>query len=244
MLARRLRKMGTMRICDAEGCDRKHDARGLCKVHYRRVKLGISAPPPCSRCGRALRYARLSEPLCRDCYNAPGRRDQRSRPSRRDRARRSITQAATGSAGKRVWTQGKCAWCDTAFTCSRHSLYCSGPCDVRAKRNRRQTREVGGTGWTWSDFMRIARRFGYACAYCNMVPERLDPDHVVPVSRGGDNSTTNLLPSCLICNSDKRDLLLHEWNADRARRGLGPRCTSWTLNDARFSHLTQERMAA
>lgn len=139
---------------------------------------------------------------------------------------------------------GRCGWCErTICTGGQHwgnpRTYCSDYCKNRAKRVRRAGREAGdGCFWTWGDFMRIARRFGFCCAYCGEKPDRLDPDHVVPVSRGGRNSIGNILPSCLPCNSDKRDLLLHEWNPDRERRSLPPRCTSWGSEDRRYFHLT------
>lgn len=88
--------------------------------------------------------------------------------------------------------------------------------------------------------MRIAQRFAFRCAYCDAMPEPglLHPDHVVPLSRGGPNTVSNLLPSCNRCNGDKRDLSLAEWAEDRARRGLTARRTSWGMEDRRFMHLT------
>jgi 5-methylcytosine-specific restriction endonuclease McrA len=91
--------------------------------------------------------------------------------------------------------------------------------------------------------MRVARGFGYCCAYCGTKPDRLDPDHVVPLKRGGHNVLSNLLPACNSCNSDKRDLLLKEWPADRERRGLPARATTWAEDDPRYYHLTFVRSA-
>ena len=103
----------------------------------------------------------------------------------------------------------------------------------------RRSREHGqATAWRWSDFTRIARRFDYRCAYCGTKPERLDPEHVVPLSRGGHNGIGNLLPTCMPCNSDKRDLTLDEWAADRERLGKEARRTGWLADDQRFWHLT------
>ncbi|WP_396653194.1 HNH endonuclease [Microbacterium sp. BE35] len=79
------------------------------------------------------------------------------------------------------------------------------------------------------------------CAYCteHLPAADLQAEHVTPLSRGGDNGLNNILPSCAPCNSDKRDLLLSEWNTDRERRGLPPRITTWSDTDARYQHLTQ-----
>lgn len=123
---------------------------------------------------------------------------------------------------------------------------CSSRCMNRIKDRRRRAREAGAYGdWRWSEFMRMALRFGFRCAYCGTKPEgQLDPDHVIPLSKGGANTVANLLPACRACNCDKRDLLLHEWNADRARRGLEPRITAWASDDSRFTHLATTSLVA
>lgn len=72
-----------------------------------------------------------------------------------------------------------------------------------------------------------------------MQVNEFEPDHVIPLSRGGSNSITNVVPACKPCNSGKRDLLLSEWYADRARRGLEARSL-----DPRVRHLTSVMLAA
>ena len=60
----------------------------------------------------------------------------------------------------------------------------------------------------------------------------------MPLSRGGLDTISNLLPTCLDCNSDKRDMTLHEWAAYRTSKGLSIRVTEWTEDDQRYWHLT------
>ena len=46
----------------------------------------------------------------------------------------------------------------------------------------------------------------HKCAFCNGTPiadESLTLDHVKPRSRGGEDLTSNLVPACAQCNSDK-----------------------------------------
>ena len=38
-----------MRTCDIEGCEKKYNAKGLCGMHYRRVKVGGAAGEPAAR---------------------------------------------------------------------------------------------------------------------------------------------------------------------------------------------------
>jgi 5-methylcytosine-specific restriction endonuclease McrA len=49
----------------------------------------------------------------------------------------------------------------------------------------------------------ILRRDGYTCQYCSRRGERLTVDHIVPRSRGGDTSWTNVVAACLRCNLKK-----------------------------------------
>ena len=51
------------------------------------------------------------------------------------------------------------------------------------------------------------------CAFCNGTPiaeESLTLDHVKPRSAGGQDLTSNLVPACASCNSDKASL---DWKA-------------------------------
>ena len=49
------------------------------------------------------------------------------------------------------------------------------------------------------------------CAYCGTPCESWD--HVIPMSRGGDNTLDNLVPCCWPCNQDKGNRTPEEWLA-------------------------------
>ena len=51
---------------------------------------------------------------------------------------------------------------------------------------------------------RIYKRDGYQCVYCGS-HKNLTLDHVIPKSRGGSNTWTNLVTSCQKCNLKKAD---------------------------------------
>ncbi len=59
-------------------------------------------------------------------------------------------------------------------------------------------------------------RDGYRCMYCRRhrkdlgYRESLTRDHVVPISRGGDNGWANVVTACSKCNLLKADRLPHE----------------------------------
>jgi 5-methylcytosine-specific restriction endonuclease McrA len=56
----------------------------------------------------------------------------------------------------------------------------------------------------------ILRRDGYTCQYCNRRGERLTVDHILPRSRGGQTTWTNVVAACLRCNLHKGNRLLDE----------------------------------
>lgn len=140
---------------------------------------------------------------------------------------------------ERLWVSGPCGWCGenfTTYTFAGSARYCSHGCTRRAARARRRASEAGAAGeYTWAEVARLWIKLGKRCAYCNQFKplDQIQPDHVVPLSAGGSNSITNIVPACAPCNGDKRHLSLSSWYADRARRGLEPR----RLNDA-LTHLT------
>lgn len=247
-----------MRTCSVDACDRPHVARGLCARHWKRqYGKPTRYPITCVVCGAAHVSARPDGKFCSD--DCKGKRYARhcdlpaDHPVRvaveADRRRRWMVRRDALTAAPTVrasFVMGWCTWCGAAFcTTGAPALTCSARCKRKIHRQRRISREQGMTDyWTWSEFMRIAARFNFCCAYCGTKPDRLDPDHVIPLSRGGPNVLNNLLPTCMPCNSDKRDLLLGAWAADRERRKLPPRMTSWLDADARYWHLTYLSLAA
>jgi len=51
----------------------------------------------------------------------------------------------------------------------------------------------------------ILRRDGHRCMYCGRGDVPLTVDHVLPISRGGDESWENLVTACVSCNNRKGD---------------------------------------
>lgn len=56
----------------------------------------------------------------------------------------------------------------------------------------------------------IYSRDNHQCQYCGSY-KNLTIDHVMPRSRGGDNSWTNLVTACVSCNTHKGDKTPEEW---------------------------------
>jgi 5-methylcytosine-specific restriction endonuclease McrA len=57
----------------------------------------------------------------------------------------------------------------------------------------------------------LLARWGNRCCYCPASAEHLD--HVHPLSRGGEDVESNIVPACAACNLSKSDKSLAEWAA-------------------------------
>jgi 5-methylcytosine-specific restriction endonuclease McrA len=55
----------------------------------------------------------------------------------------------------------------------------------------------------------VFARWGGRCVYCNAPAAHLD--HVQPLSRGGRDLLSNVVPACAPCNLDKAARSLAEW---------------------------------
>lgn len=64
----------------------------------------------------------------------------------------------------------------------------------------------------------VFARWGGQCCYCDSSAEHLD--HVQPLSRGGRDVASNVVPACAECNLGKAALTLAEWA--QAFDSLGP----------------------
>ncbi|WP_431861427.1 HNH endonuclease [Azospirillum sp.] len=60
----------------------------------------------------------------------------------------------------------------------------------------------------------ILIRDDYTCQYCGARSDKMECDHVVPVSRGGSNDPENLVAACYDCNRSKGSKLVSEWLAE------------------------------
>ena len=56
------------------------------------------------------------------------------------------------------------------------------------------------------------------CVYCGN-KSKIQIDHIIPVSRGGEHRIGNLVSACAACNLDKRAMFIMEWKLKRIKRG-------------------------
>ena len=78
----------------------------------------------------------------------------------------------------------------------------------RAKRRARMNSAPGSvTAQQIADLFAVWQ----CCAYCRRSDCKLTIDHVQPLTRGGSNDISNLVPACRSCNSRKHNKTIEEW---------------------------------
>ncbi|GAA4397199.1 HNH endonuclease signature motif containing protein [Fodinibacter luteus] len=74
----------------------------------------------------------------------------------------------------------------------------------KARAARRRTRRMGRVAHDLTDEQWTALQDSWGgCAYCGAAARPLQRDCVLPISRGGRYTLTNVVPSCSSCNASK-----------------------------------------
>ena len=76
---------------------------------------------------------------------------------------------------------------------------------LRATRYKAKKAGVSRNDFTVSQWRRMKKLYNYTCVYCGKKPPKLTQDHVIPLSKGGEHTFTNIVPACQPCNSKKRN---------------------------------------
>ena len=78
------------------------------------------------------------------------------------------------------------------------------------------------------------------CQFAHCGRSAATVDHVIPRSRGGDHSWTNVVAACGPCNTRKGDRLLDELGWSLRRKPAAPRGTIVLLSSAGVHHVPTE----
>lgn len=66
----------------------------------------------------------------------------------------------------------------------------------------------------------ILKRDNNTCLYCGVTQAQMECDHIFPISRGGNNSSSNLAAACPTCNRKKGTKTPDEWKRVVIYNGL------------------------
>jgi 5-methylcytosine-specific restriction endonuclease McrA len=91
------------------------------------------------------------------------------------------------------------------------NYYRSLPPDKRHELTHKRRAESYGVAHVPYSRTAILERWGHACAYCGQLATHLD--HVEPLSKGGTDTESNIVPACQHCNLSKGAKTLAEWAA-------------------------------
>lgn len=74
---------------------------------------------------------------------------------------------------------------------------------------------TGNATITKDDWLAIMFSNNWRCYYCEveLTKDNRSVDHVIPLALGGAHHISNLVPSCIPCNSSKGDRELEEWDS-------------------------------
>jgi len=90
--------------------------------------------------------------------------------------------------------------------------------NIKSHRYRARKKCLPAT-LTLEDWETIKESFNYKCAYCGLSEEEhldkyntlLHQEHFIPLSKGGEYTHNNIIPSCKGCNCSKNDKDFFEW---------------------------------
>jgi 5-methylcytosine-specific restriction endonuclease McrA len=120
-----------------------------------------------------------------------------------------------------VWHSNKCR--------DKHSRLRYSKVRDEKRRALLLAAEGSHTGQEWQEKF---KRAGYMCHYCGkeLYDRNVTKDHIIPLSRGGSNYISNIVPACQPCNSSKGSrtafeflkYLKHKKNQKQKKGNLAP----------------------
>lgn len=180
--------------CTVDGCDNKYFSSGYCRRHYAKLsKRGQCSMEGCEKHLHSKKYCQMHYARWRK-YGNP-----------------NVVHAIVNSICKINGCSNK----------SRKNGYCEShymKSDLAQKRYRTAAAKRRSTklhapinDFTTQDWLDCLDFFNHECAYCGTKKEKLQVEHVTPLSRNGSHTRTNIVPSCNKCNRNKFTKTLDEW---------------------------------
>lgn len=194
--------------CVVEDCDLRVEGHSLCRKHLRRKRKFDSTdlPPKPTTCAvEGCDRRPIGRGWCRKHYNRwhahgdplivlpnPMNLPRPFKPCNVQGCRRR--HAAKGMCGRHYYNAWNPGWRRANAD------------KVRAKDQRRRARILASpvNDLTARQWRNIKAAYRHRCAYCGK-RRPLTMDHVIPLSKGGSNTASNVVPACRSCNSSKCD---------------------------------------
>ena len=214
---------GRMIVCKKCGEEKKHCAKGMCRICYSRHWKN-SNPEKVKASSKKYYVANadiisaktlLWQKLNREKTNAKNKRWRSRNPEYYKRRYKANPEIIKESA--RLWVLANPE--KAMETARRWRLANKNKIKEdkrryrKANRNRinerhrrrRHTKNENGGSYTIQEWRELVEQTGNRCLCCGRTDKPLTVDHVIPVSRGGSSDISNIQPLCLSCNSRKCD---------------------------------------
>jgi hypothetical protein len=165
----------------------------------------------CTRCGVVQSSTRFTlgvrgrpgvlQPICLDCKGKEKQRE--SRRQLLDAPQRTCTKCSRTMDRAEFKPNGW--WCAQCRAQYGKAWWRANPGKLREREQRRRARKlaVAKVDFTDEQWLEILEIHDNRCAYCLERCDRLERDHVVALSCGGDHSADNIVPACRRCNASK-----------------------------------------
>jgi hypothetical protein len=76
---------------------------------------------------------------------------------------------------------------------------------------RRRIGKILKKDFTLKDWENCLEYFDYSCAYCGSKDDLITMEHFIPVFSLGETTKKNIIPSCVRCNSSKKNNIFEDW---------------------------------
>ncbi|MCE7915740.1 MAG: hypothetical protein DYH15_14000 [Nitrosomonas sp. PRO4] len=112
--------------------------------------------------------------------------------------------------------------CRVCMAANNRRLHAINPEKTQARRERyKQHLQLAKGSYTDLEISEIRRNLGDSCFYCGVpLQGGGEKDHIIPLSKGGSNWSSNITLACLSCNRDKYNKSVSEFIKWKQERGL------------------------
>lgn len=197
-------------MIDCPECGRNiaHCARGLCRRCYVRLVSGPKHRVSNKEQLRAYEHAyRAAHPDYERTRHRSWYERNREKKLAKSRADYAANREAKLAKGREWYQANKERRRETAKAWEQDNYERMRFLHNRKNHARRAHIAVAAGHLTRSQWELIKLAYGNRCAYCDRMMQRLEQDHVVPISKGGSLGAENVVPACRSCNSAKNSKL-------------------------------------
>jgi 5-methylcytosine-specific restriction endonuclease McrA len=183
---------------------KRHKAKGLCAACYAVRQRSLNSE---KYRGYVKKYQRENKEKCkRRAYKWRALNIEKVRQIDRERYSKDTVKRKKSSARSRKLRPD-------AIKKAQRTWYVLNKDRVIASNHRRKARlrDSDSPGVPTHVFKAKCEESDGRCWYCLAKCDKLQREHVVPISRGGRDEPDNVIPACRTCNSSKKDKLLSEW---------------------------------